>query len=45
MPPRITEKAIGLEPHIGIPGKYVVVWKKQKGGSWKAQADIFNTDK
>src|SRR5208282_2993779 len=28
-----------------IPGKYVVVWKKQKGGSWKAEADIFNTDK
>jgi ketosteroid isomerase-like protein len=25
--------------------KYVVVWKKQKGGSWKAEADIFNTDK
>ena len=28
-----------------IPGKYVVVWKKQKGGGWKAEADIFNTDK
>jgi len=28
-----------------IPGKYVVVWKKQKGGNWKAEADIFNTDK
>jgi uncharacterized protein (TIGR02246 family) len=28
-----------------IPGKYVVVWKKQKGGQWKAEADIFNTDK
>ena len=28
-----------------IPGKYVVVWKKQKGGSWKAEVDIFNTDK
>jgi uncharacterized protein (TIGR02246 family) len=28
-----------------IPGKYVVVWKKQKGGAWKAEADIFNTDK
>jgi uncharacterized protein (TIGR02246 family) len=28
-----------------IPGKYVVVWKKQKDGVWKAQADIFNTDK
>lgn len=28
-----------------IPGKYVVVWKKQKGGDWKAEYDIFNTDK
>ena len=26
-----------------IPGKYVVIWKKQKGGDWKAEADIFNT--
>ena len=23
-----------------FPGKYMVVWKKQKGGSWKAEADI-----
>ena len=28
-----------------IPGKYVVVWKKQKAEGWKAEADIFNTDK
>lgn len=28
-----------------IPGKYVVVWKKHKAGQWKAEADIFNTDK
>ena len=28
-----------------IPGKYVVAWKKQKDGQWKAEADIFNTDK
>jgi uncharacterized protein (TIGR02246 family) len=27
------------------PGKYVVVWKKQADGGWKAVADIFNTDK
>ena len=27
------------------PGKYVVVWKKQPNGAWKAIADIFNTDK
>ena len=25
-------------------GKYVVVWKKQANGEWKAAADIFNTD-
>ncbi len=29
---------------VGIPGKYVVVWKKANG-EWKAVADIFNTDK
>jgi ketosteroid isomerase-like protein len=26
-----------------IRGNYAVVWKKQQGGSWKAEADIFNT--
>jgi ketosteroid isomerase-like protein len=25
-------------------GKYVVVWKKQTDGKWKAEADIFNSD-
>lgn len=25
-------------------GKYVVVWKRQKNGHWKAVADIFNAD-
>jgi ketosteroid isomerase-like protein len=25
-------------------GKFVVVWKKQADGSWKAVADIFNSD-
>jgi uncharacterized protein (TIGR02246 family) len=25
-------------------GKYVAVWKKQQDGSWKVQADIFNSD-
>ncbi len=25
-------------------GKYVVAWKKQASGEWKAAADIFNTD-
>jgi ketosteroid isomerase-like protein len=29
---------------ITIPGKYVVVWKKQDG-QWQVEADIFNTDK
>lgn len=28
-----------------IPGKYVVIWKKQKDGGWKVEYDIFNTDK
>ena len=27
-----------------MQGKYVVVWKKQSNGMWKAAADIFNTD-
>jgi ketosteroid isomerase-like protein len=25
-------------------GKYVTVWKKQTGGSWKVALDIFNSD-
>jgi ketosteroid isomerase-like protein len=25
-------------------GKYVAVWKKQSDGSWKVEADIFNSD-
>jgi len=25
-------------------GKYVVIWKKQTDGKWKASEDIFNTD-
>jgi uncharacterized protein (TIGR02246 family) len=32
----------------GVPttdrGKFVVVWKKQADGAWKAVADIFNSD-
>jgi hypothetical protein len=27
------------------PREVRVVWKKQRGGSWKAEADVFNTDK
>ena len=27
------------------PGKYVVAWKRQPKGEWKAELDIFNTDK
>lgn len=30
---------------IVTPGKYVVVWKKQADGTWKAVADIWNADK
>ncbi len=29
---------------VKLVGKYVVVWKKQAGGEWKAIMDIFNTD-
>jgi ketosteroid isomerase-like protein len=29
---------------VKIVGKYVVVWKKQANGQWKAQCDIFNAD-
>ena len=29
---------------VKLVGKYVVVWKKQPGGQWKAIIDIFNTD-
>ncbi len=29
---------------VHVTGKYVVVWKKQTGGQWKAVVDIFNTD-
>ena len=29
---------------VNLVGKYVVVWKKQSSGQWKAIIDIFNTD-
>jgi uncharacterized protein (TIGR02246 family) len=29
---------------VNVTGKYVVVWKKQANGQWKAFADIFNTN-
>ena len=29
---------------VKVVGKYVVVWKKQPSGQWKAIVDIFNTD-
>ncbi len=29
---------------VNATGKYVVVWKKQADGQWKAIADIFNTN-
>lgn len=28
-----------------VVGKFLVAWKKQKNGEWKAEADCFNTDK
>jgi uncharacterized protein (TIGR02246 family) len=31
------------KPHVQ-KGKYVVVWKKQADGKWKAVVDIFNSD-
>ena len=30
---------------VRVVGKYVVVWKKQANGQWKAVVDIFNTDR
>jgi|SRR5215471_19111969 len=30
---------------MSIPGKYAVVWERQQNGEWKAEVDIFNTDK
>ncbi|MBI3406630.1 MAG: DUF4440 domain-containing protein [Acidobacteria bacterium] len=30
---------------VTTPGKYIVVWKKQADGTWKAYRDIFNADK
>ena len=33
-----------LDQSVPYRGKYVVAWKKQSGGDWKAAADIFNTD-
>src|ERR1700694_3596265 len=29
---------------VNVVGKYVVGWKKQASGQWKAIVDIFNTD-
>jgi len=36
-------KDAGGQP-VRVTGKYVVVWKKQANGQWKAAVDIFNTD-
>jgi ketosteroid isomerase-like protein len=38
----ITNDAAGRA--VNDHGKYVVVWKKQPDGNWKAVADIFNSD-
>jgi ketosteroid isomerase-like protein len=29
---------------VKVVGKYVVIWKKQPNGQWKAVVDIFNAD-
>lgn len=38
------EQKIGASNGKTHKGKYVVVWKKQEGGSWKAVAEIANSD-
>ena len=41
--------ALAISPPSGAPvqdeGKYVVVYRRQAGGAWRAVADIFNSDK
>lgn len=41
---RLTVNGADGKPVTSV-GKYVVVWKKQPDGKWKAYADIFNADK
>jgi ketosteroid isomerase-like protein len=31
-------------PDVDYTGKYVVLWRKQKDGSWRIAADIWNPD-
>ena len=40
---RLTLRPAGADP-IQDEGKYVVVYRRQTDGSWKAVADIFNTN-
>ena len=40
---RLTLNDASGKPATSV-GKYVVVWKKQPDGKWKAIADIFNSD-
>ena len=42
-------RRLSLEGDVAVTGamgggKYVCTWKKQKGGTWKAIHDIWNTD-
>ena len=39
----MTLRPAGADP-IRDEGKYVVVYRRQADGSWKAAADIFNTN-
>lgn len=40
----ITRPAKGKGATVTDHGKYMAVWKKQADGSWKAEADAWNTD-
>jgi len=39
-----TKSAKGKGPSINDHGKYLAVWKKQADGSWKAEANTWNSD-
>jgi ketosteroid isomerase-like protein len=40
-----TRPAKGKGAAVTDHGKYLAVWKKQADGSWKAEADTWNSDK
>ena len=39
-----TKAAKGKGKPVADRGKYLAVWKKQADGSWKVEADMFNSD-